>query len=84
MPPLPPVALEVIIERVGMPRPWPGPTPAPTPVPTPGPCLMLFSCTAMGAPCISCSSSFIASKPTPAAFLRAASSTSPGGFSGTG
>src|SRR4029077_7312845 len=85
MPPLPLVALDVIIERVGIPSPWPEPTPAPTPVPTPGPCLMLFfNCNASGAPCISCSSSFIASSPTPAAFLRAASSASPGGFSGIG
>jgi len=62
MPPLPPVALDVISERVGMPRPCPEPTPAPTPVPTPGPCLMLsLSCIARGAPCSSCSSSFIAS-----------------------
>ena len=85
MPPLPPVALEVISERVGTPGPTPAPTPGPTPVPTPGPGLMsLFNCTAAGAACNSASSFFIASRPTPEARARAFSSFSPGGLFASG
>ena len=84
MPPLPPVAFEVIRLRVGTPASLPAPTPTPVLVPTPGPCLMsVRSCTAIGAPCSSCTSSFIARRPMPAT-LRRAASISPGGLSGTG
>ena len=85
MPPLPPVAFDVISERVGTPGPTPEPTPGPTPEPTPGPGLMsLFICTAAGAACISASSFFIASRPTPDARARAFSSFSPGGLLASG
>ncbi len=84
MPPLPPVALEVIRLRAGRPGSVPAPTPTPTPAPTPRPGLMsCFSCTATGAPRSSASSLAMASRPTPAA-LRRAASTSPGGLPGTG
>ncbi len=86
MPPLPPVALDVIMLRSGRPCSLPAPTPTPTPVPTPAPLLMFwFSCTASGAPCSSGGWSFnAASRPTPAALLRAASRSSPGGLPGIG
>ena len=72
------------MRALGRPASLPAPTPTPTPLPTPGPCLMSwFSCTATGAPRISASSSFIASRPTPAA-LRRAASISPGGLLGCG
>ena len=83
MPPLPPVAFEVIIARTGTPASVPAPTPTPTLVPTPGPCLTGASCTAIGAPCSSCRSLFIARRPMPAT-LRRAASISPGGLFGTG
>ena len=83
MPPLPLVAFEVMRARVGTPASLPAPTPTPVVVPTPGPCFTGASCTASGAPCSSARSSFMASRPMPAA-LRRAASISPGGLSGSG
>src|SRR6187455_2882831 len=70
MPPLPLVAFDVIIARTGTPASVPAPTPTPTLVPTPGPCLTGASCTAIGAPCSSCRSLFIARRPMPATLRR--------------
>ncbi len=86
MPPLPPVALEVISERVGTPGPMPEPTPAPTPAPTPGPGLMsLFICTAAGGRMqLRRVRSSSPAAPRPDARARAFSSFSPGGLFGCG
>src|SRR5215467_1764787 len=85
IPPLAPLALEVIIERDGNPGLFPAPTPGPEPVPTPGPGLISFwNCWATGAPRRSASSFRIASRPTPDALRRAASTFSPGAFAGSG